>query len=547
MVRFALYARTSTEDNQAPADSLGWQRSRAEGLIAGHGKIVETFHDVGQSRTVPWKRRPEATRLLALFGDARRPFDAVVIGEPQRAFAGNEFGLVFPLFQHHGVELWVPEIGGRVDPGSEAHDLVMMLFGGMSKGERNRIKVRVRTSMLEQAHREGRFLGGRPPYGYQLADAGPHPKASKAQRGQRLHRLEPDPVAGPVVGRIFREYVAGKGLGSIAEGLTRDGVLSPSGHDPARNPHRQGTNGAWSRGAIRAILRNPRYLGYSVWNKARREEVLVDPEDVTLGHESRQRWNDRSAWVWSQEPTHEPLVDADTFAKAEARLRSPKQRRPRKPKAGRVYALRGVLYCALCDRRMEGHWHKKAPWYRCRFRQEYAAQDHPANIYLREGAVTPALDEWIMTLFDPKHVDDTCRLLAEASADEEMEHRADRARTTLAEAERKLKKYKATLDAGGDPLVVARWLKETEQERQVATEELRAYEASSGALTPAAVRKMVKAAGPAIRRQLAKATPKQRAALYGDLGLKLLYYPEERQVLAEAWPGRGDVGVGGGT
>ncbi len=45
----------------------------------------------------------------------------------------------------------------------------------MSKGERNRIKIRVRSAMASQAVTEGRFLGGRPPYGYRLADAGPHP------------------------------------------------------------------------------------------------------------------------------------------------------------------------------------------------------------------------------------------------------------------------------------------------------------------------------------------------------------------------------------
>jgi hypothetical protein len=52
-----------------------------------------------------------------------------------------------------------------VDPGSDAHDLVMSLYGGMSKGERNRIKITVRTVMATPASIEGRFLVGRPPYG----------------------------------------------------------------------------------------------------------------------------------------------------------------------------------------------------------------------------------------------------------------------------------------------------------------------------------------------------------------------------------------------
>ncbi|XWT37404.1 recombinase family protein [Streptomyces noursei] len=179
----------------------------------------------------------------------------MVIGEPQRTFYGNQFGNTFPLFVHFGVPLWVPEVGGPIDPNNEAHDLVMSVFGGMSKGERNRIKIRVRTAMASQAQIEGRYLGGRPPYGYRLADAGPHPNPAKAADGKRLHRLEPDPVTAPVVVRIFTEYLRGKGLYAIAEGLTRDGILCPSAHDRARNPHRDGH--AWSKSAVRAILRNP--------------------------------------------------------------------------------------------------------------------------------------------------------------------------------------------------------------------------------------------------------------------------------------------------
>ncbi len=164
MTRFAFYGRVSTEDQQDPESSKQWQLYRSRQLVepAG-GAIVAEFFDIGQSRSLPWKRRPEATTLLAALANPDRGFDSVVIGEPQRAFYGNQFGLTFPVFTHYGVGLWVPEVGGAVDPGSEAHDLVMTLFGGMSKGERTRIKTRVRSAMSAQAAIEGRFLGGRPP------------------------------------------------------------------------------------------------------------------------------------------------------------------------------------------------------------------------------------------------------------------------------------------------------------------------------------------------------------------------------------------------
>ena len=89
--------------------------SRSSRSIAS-GEVVAEFFDIGQSRSLPWQRRPEASRLLDALADTRRGFDGVVIGEPHRAFSGNRFGLTFPLFVHYGVELWVPEIGGAIDP-----------------------------------------------------------------------------------------------------------------------------------------------------------------------------------------------------------------------------------------------------------------------------------------------------------------------------------------------------------------------------------------------------------------------------------------------
>ncbi|WP_199335804.1 recombinase family protein [Streptomyces sp. GMR22] len=154
--RFALAGRVSTEDQQDPEASRNWQITRAEALIEPHGKIVTQFFDVGQSRSIPWQRRPRASALLEALIHPDRGFEAVVIGEPQRAFYGKQFGLTFPVFVHYGVQLWVPEVGGPIDPESEAHDLVMSVFGGMSKGECNRIKIRVRAAMSAPAKIEGR-------------------------------------------------------------------------------------------------------------------------------------------------------------------------------------------------------------------------------------------------------------------------------------------------------------------------------------------------------------------------------------------------------
>ena len=206
--------------------------------------------------------------------------------------------------------------------------------------------------MAAQAAIEGRFLGGRPPYGYVIADAGPHPNPGKAAIGQRLHTLEPDLSAAPVVRRIYQEFIAGKGIYAIAEGLTAEDIPSPSAHDPARNRHRLGSGGAWSKHAVRVILLNPRYTGRQVWNRQRRDEVLIDVEDVALGHESKMRWNDETEWVWSQQPTHTPLVDLAEFEAAQDVFAAGQRAAIRKERTRHPYVLSGLMRCGLCQRKI---------------------------------------------------------------------------------------------------------------------------------------------------------------------------------------------------
>ena len=548
-MNFAFYGRVSTEDQQDPASSKQWQRSRAEAIIEPHdGRIVTEFFDIGQSRSLPWKRRPEAARLLEAFKDPGRGFEAVVIGEPARAFYGNQFGLTFPVFLHYELELWVPEVGGKVDPGSDAHDLVMSLYGGMSKGERNRIKIRVRSAMAAQAQHEGRFLGGRPPYGYRLADAGAHPNPGKAADGKRLRRLEVDPVAAPVVARIFDEYLAGRGFHTIAERLTADDVPSPSAHDPGRNRHRDAR--AWSKFAVRAILTNPRYTGHEVWNRQRREEVLLDVEDVAAGHESKMRWNDTSAWIWSVGQAHDALVSSETFDEVQ-RLVSTKGNRPttRKRTTGRTYMLSGLVHCGICERRMPGSFNHGASYYRCVFRGQYAqvkGLEHPKAVYIRESAMTEKLDEWLARLFDPENLAETCEALVTASGPGEAAGaRHEAFSRKIADCDQRLLRYRAALDAGADPVVVARWMAEVQGERLRAEVDL-GRSKPGGQLTTEEIRTLVQSLHN-VASVLATADPKLKAEVYAELGVSIRYEPERRLVIAEARPACTKRGVGGGT
>jgi hypothetical protein len=152
--------------------------------------IVAEFFDAGESRTLAWARRPRAAALVAQLADPGRGWDAIVVGEYERAFYGSQYASMAPLFEHYGVSLWMPEVGGRVDWHAEDHEQTMLALGLSSKREIARTRIRLRTAMAVQTREQGRYLGGRPPYGYRLADAGPHPSKAHAAWGRRAHKLD---------------------------------------------------------------------------------------------------------------------------------------------------------------------------------------------------------------------------------------------------------------------------------------------------------------------------------------------------------------------
>jgi hypothetical protein len=388
----------STEDYQDPVTSQARQLGQAGALVAGHGQIVAHFFDSGLSRTLAWARRPQAAALAAQLADPDRGWDAVVIGDYERAFYGAQYASMAPLFENYGVQLWTPEAGGRIDFGAEIHEQMMLALGLQSKREITRTRIRVRAAMATQTREQGRYLGGRPPYGYRLADAGPHPNKAHAAWGRRAHRLEPDPETAPQVAWIFAQRLAGHSMARIARALNDAGIPCPSAADPERNPHRSGQ--AWTLHTVRAILANPRYTGRQVWNRQRTDADLIDPANTGLGHRQVQRWNLPEGWVISARPAHPAIVSEADYIAAQGQSAG---RGPDGP-AGRCYRLAGLLRCGICGRLLESCWSNCQASYRCRHGHTSATSPDPArpkNTYIREAQILPRLPALAILLRGP--------------------------------------------------------------------------------------------------------------------------------------------------
>lgn len=295
------------------------------------------------------------------------------------------------------------------------------------------------------------------------------------------------------------------------------------------------------------ILRNPRYTGYEVWARQRHDEVLLDVEDVSAGHETVMRWNPESSWVWSSEPVHEALVTRDTFDAVQARMakRAGGKGDRAAPRANRCYSLRHRLRCGACGRYMQGAVSGNHTYYRCKFASEYthaATLGHPRSVNIREDHLLPHLDSWLAELFGAEHLDETCQAMAAAAGTNGTVDTSS-IKTAIRECDRKLERYRQALEADTDPVLVAGWIKQATKERAGAEARLREAElAAAVTVTAAQLRPEIEAIG-GMLPLLESSDPELKAKFYEEVGLESVYDPGCQVIEACLLNDR----VGGGT
>ncbi|MEV0054312.1 recombinase family protein [Saccharopolyspora shandongensis] len=507
---------------------------------------------------MPWERRREAERLLAALKDPNRGWNALVVGEGTRCWFGNQFSLVAPKFAAYGVDLWVPELGGKFDARNPSHKMLMSVLGGMSESERQHVQARVRAAMDAQVLNEGRHQGGRAPYGYVTVNGGPHPNPRKAAEGYRLRVLAIDEESAVVIRRIFAEYLGGRGDRAIANGLNRDGVPCPSARRPDQNRHRLADG--WQGSTVRSILENPRYTGYAFFGRWTRQETLLDPDDVAAGHVIRFRRAAPDCVVRSRRPAHPEIVSVEDFTQAQLLRRSKgagglrtarKAERSGRP-TKRPYLFRGRIRCGVCTRKVEASPRAHGMYYRCPARTlapgSPALAEHPPAVYVREDLIRDEINGWLGGLFAPENVDQTVAALV---ASQDMPNTAsatlETAKKRLADAEARLRRFQAAIGAGVDPEALTEAINEAQVERAAARAELENKPAPN-ALTDAEIYAMIDSLGD-VGAALSSVKPDRLTNLYQAVDLQVRYEPAERAAQIKIHPASrvNSVRVRGGT
>lgn len=108
---------------------------------------------------------------------------------------------------------------------------------------------------------------------------------------------------------------------------------------------------------------------------------------------------------------------------------------------------------------------------------------------------------------------------------------AEAAWKAIDDCDRRMKSYRSTLDAGGDPHEIGRWMAGSRAERMKADGRI----ATITRRQETTEREMVPQLSNAIG-VLERADTATRNDLYNKLGLYLVYHPSERKVVVEARP-----------
>lgn len=314
----AVYARVST-DRQG--ESLENQVDYAKEYIRRLGDEFEVdatcvYTDFDQSGYYTrFIQRPAIKRALE---DAKQGrFHVIVFKEISRISRDQaEHIEIVSRFQMHGVR--VIAINDNVDSDRPETLDLLGIHSVMSEMESKRISSRVSSGKKSLARR-GVWLG-EAPIGYRLSE--------------KTRRLELDPQFAATIVAIFRMYVSeNKGTLRIADQLNRTHQYSKNGK-------------LWSRFTVNRVLRNPVYVGDTVYGRTRNTLKRIFDERGYRKQRARQSLPE-DEWVTVRD-THPPLVDRVVFDKAQALLRSRS-----KPGAKHTkHPLTGLLHCERCGEAM---------------------------------------------------------------------------------------------------------------------------------------------------------------------------------------------------
>lgn len=334
-------SRQQLHDNDIPI-----QRAEAEQFISKHAdwvfdkeyleKGISAYHNGVEDREV----------LQEIMQDAKQgAFDILLAYMSDRIGRQEEYSFYVAELNRLGIEVWTIK-DGQLKTEEHIDKLLNYIRFWQNEGESKKTGMRVHDTMVEMV-KEGKFVGGKAPYGYKLVLSG-----EISNHGRALHKLVIVPEQAEIVRMIF-SYAVNKGMGfqKIAKTLNETGIAAP-------------TTSEWKAGTIRSILMNPVYMGYVAYNRrksGRENYTHLDRKDWTYAKEQNPDLMIVSQEVWerAQEIREARKKKINESKQATNELYMEQYHVPFSTR-GRL-ALTGLVSCGYCGAKLKNtgyanHW-----------------------------------------------------------------------------------------------------------------------------------------------------------------------------------------------
>ncbi len=373
----ALYIRLSREDedlSKAESNSITSQREFLKEFLKQHPDIspMDFYVDDGWSGTN--FDRPDFQRMMTDIYEHR--IDCVIVKDLSRlgrnaSETSNYIDNVFARLQVRFIAIhnYIDTVESRMN--AATHCITVGIQNVINESVAATTSVNVRGT-LNVERQQGKFIGSFACYGYRK-DPEDH------------HKLLIDEEAASVVRQIYAWFLNGKSIIGIAKELNEMGIPNPSAYKKLHgmkyhHPTGKKNDGLWPDSSVRRVLRNEMYIGN-----------MIQGKNTTISFKHKQcRSVPQEEW-YVVENTHEPIIDKETFQKAQSLFNKNIRKSPRK---NDVDLFSGFVRCADCHRSMSKksnvHSYGTYHYYRCttaRKMKKSACGNHTIRLDRLEEAV----------------------------------------------------------------------------------------------------------------------------------------------------------------
>lgn len=330
-------------------DDIPVQRAEAEQYIAKQPdwifdreymeKAVSAYKNSVEDRAV----------LQQILADAReKQFDVLLTYMSDRIGRQEEYSYYVATLNQLGIEVWTIR-DGQLKTEEHVDRLLNYIRFWQNEGESKKTGMRVRDTQREMV-KEGRFVGGKAPFGYRLV-----PSGMVSNHGRLLKKLEIVEEEAEIVKKIYHLAIyQGFGYEKIANTLNAEGI-------------RAITADRWKPGTIAGILKNPIYMGYYAIRRR--------------SGNGRGVRSDRKDWIYSENQISELVIIPQSMWERAQQIREMRRKKisAAREQSAKQYeeqyhvpfctggrlALTGLVYCGYCGKLLKNgsycnHWTVKS-------------------------------------------------------------------------------------------------------------------------------------------------------------------------------------------